>query len=395
MKVTISPKLQLVRKKFLKTMLLIGLLFVAGCSESDPEPSVEPGNITTIAGIAGEFDYDGDGGPALSAKLGFINGISVDQSGNIYFVDGAANVVRKVNRSSGVITTVAGTFLGFNVSDPTPFKGDGGPATEAHLNVPYGVAIDASGNIYITDNGNSVVRKVTVSTGKISTIAGKPGIFNYSGDGGLATSAELANPYDVAVDKNNNVYIVDSQNFAIRKIDAVTGIITTVAGSGPDNQGYAGDNGLAIDAKLNSPQGIAVDDAGNIYIVDSGNHALRKVDYATGKISTIAGTGASGYDGDGKQATLAKLNAPSRVAVDNKGDIYIADQGSHLIRKITAATGIINALAGTAGVAGYSGDGGPAVEAKLSSPQGVAVDADGNVFITESGNSVIRAVKQE
>ena len=379
------------RQWFLKAMLVIGFLSILACSESDPEPSVDPGNITTIAGIAGEFDYDGDGGPALSAKLGFINGICVDQSGNIYFVDGAANVVRKVDRSSGIISTVAGKFLGFNVIDPTPFKGDGGPATEAHLNVPYGVAVDASGNIYITDNGNSVVRKVTVSTGKISTIAGKPRIFGYSGDGGLAIAAELANPYDVAVDKDNNVYIVDSQNFAIRKIDA-TGKITTVAGSGV--QGYAGDDGPAIDAKLNSPQGIAVDDAGNLYIVDSGNHALRKVDASTGKIATIAGTGAWGYDGDGKLAALAKLYAPSRVAVDNAGDVYIADQGSHLIRKITTATGIINTLAGTAGVSGYSGDGGPAVEAKLYSPQGVAVDADGNVFITESGNSVIRAVKQ-
>jgi streptogramin lyase len=382
-------------RRLLKTPLFIGFLFVLACDGSDPEPSFESGNITTIAGIAGEFDYKGDGGPALSANLGFITGIAVDKSDNIYFVDGAANVVRKVDRSTGNITTVAGTFLGFNVIDPTPFKGDGGPAIEAHLNVPYGVAVDAAGNIYITDNGNSIVRKVNVSTGIITTIAGKPGVFGYSGDGGLATAAVLANPYDVAVDKNNNIYIVDSQNFAIRKIDAVTGIITTVAGSGPDHQGYAGDNGPATSAHLNSPQGIAVDNDGNLYIVDSGNHAVRKVDSSTGKISTIAGTGTWGYDGDGKQGHLAKLYAPSRVAVDDAGDVYIADQGSHLIRKITSATGIINTLAGTAGEAGYSGDGGPAIDAKLSSPQGVALDSEGNVFITESGNSVIRAVRQE
>lgn len=392
MKITTALKVIVARLRM--AIPLFGFLFVFACDGSDPEPSVEAGNITTIAGIAGAFDYKGDGGPALSANLGFITGIAVDKSDNIYFVDGAANVVRKIERSTGKISTVAGTFLGFNVVDPTPFKGDGGPATEAHLNVPYGVAVDGDGNIYITDNGNSVVRKVTASTGKISTIAGKAGVFSYSGDGGLATAATLANPYDVAIDKNNNVYIVDSQNFAIRKIDAGTGKISTVAGAGPDHQGYAGDNGPATSAHLNSPQGIAVDEAGNLYIVDSGNHAVRKVDVSTGKISTIAGTGSWGYDGDGKQGILAKLQAPSRVAVDKAGDVYIADQGNNVVRKITTATGIINTMAGT-GTAGYSGDGGPATLAKLSSPQGVALDSDGNVFITESGNMVVRAVKQD
>jgi len=382
-------------RRLLKTALPVAFLSVLACSESDPEPSVVPGNITTIAGIAGDFDYDGDGGPALSANLGFITGITVDQSGNIYFVDGAANVVRKIDRTSGTISTVAGTFLGFNVNDPTPSKGDGGPAIEAHLRVPYGVAVDAAGNVYISDTGNNIVRKVTASTGIITTIAGNPNSYGYKGDGGLATAAHLYGPYDVAVDKDNNIYVVDSQNAVLRKIAAGTGIITTVAGSGPDHTGFAGDNGPAIEAHLHTPQGVTVDDAGNLYIVDSGNNAIRKVDASTGIITTLAGTGQWGYDGDGKQAILAKLYAPSRVAVDNVGDVYIADQGSHVIRKITTSTGIINTLAGTAGVAGYSGDGGLAVEARLSSPQGVAVDSDGNVFITESGNSVIRAVKQK
>src|SRR5688572_17368655 len=152
-------------RRLLKAALSAAFISVLACSESDPVPSVDPGNITTIAGIAGEFDYDGDGGPALSANLGFITGITVDQSGNIYFVDGAANVVRKIDRTSGNIATVAGTFLGFNINDPTPSKGDGGPAIEAHLRAPYGVAVDGAGNIYISDTGNNVVRKVTVSTG--------------------------------------------------------------------------------------------------------------------------------------------------------------------------------------------------------------------------------------
>lgn len=380
--------------RLLKTALFIALLSFAACDESDPFPNQEPGNITTIAGMAGEFDCKGDGGPALSANLGFITGIALDPSGNIFFVDGAANVVRKVDRTTGVITKVAGTFLGFNIVDPTPVKGDGGPAVDSHLNVPYGVAVDTDGNIYIADTGNNVVRKISASTGVIATIAGNPNAYGYTGDGGPAASAVFYSPYDVAVDKDNNIYIVDSQNHVIRKIAASTGVVTTVAGSGPDHKGYAGDNGPAIEASLHTPQGVAVDAAGNLYIVDSGNNVVRKVDALTGTITTIAGTGQWGYDGDGKQATLARLNAPSRVSVDEAGDVYIADQGSHLVRKITVSTGIINTLAGTAGEAGYSGDGGAAAEAKLSSPQGVVVDSDGNVFITESGNSVIRAVKQ-
>jgi len=392
MKNIISPFVS--RTRLVRALCIIGILFMLSCTGSDPAPSLETGNITTIAGVAGQFDYKGDGGLATSANLGFITGITLDHVGNIYFVDGAANVVRKIDRSTGIISTIAGTFLGFNVIDPTPSKGDGGPATEAHLNVPYGIAADASGNVYITDNGNSIVRKVDVTTGLISRVAGKPGMFGYTGDGGLATNAELNNPYDVAVDQHGNIFIVDSQNEMIRKITASTGIISRVAGMGPAHKGYDGDNGPAISAHLNSPQGIAVDEEGNLYIVDSGNHAVRKVEASTGTITTIAGIGNYGYDGDGNLATLAKLYAPSRVAIDANGDLYVADQGSHVIRKVSRATGIISTLAGV-GTAGYSGDGGAAVEAKLSSPQGVAVDASGRVFITESGNSVIRAVTQE
>ena len=369
------------------------LMLCQACDNPDPVDPIMPGNISTIAGVAGEFDYAGDGGPAISAKLGYIVGLAIDDSGNIYFVDGAANVVRKIDRTSGVISTLGGTFLGFNVIDPTPYKGDGGPAVEAHFNVPLGIAVDASGNIYIADSGNNVVRRISASTGVITTIAGNNNTLGYDGDGGLATAAHFYTPYDVATDQAGNIYITDSQNHSIRKITLSTGIISTVAGSGPDHKGFGGDNGLATEAHLDTPQGIALDDAGNLFIVDAGNHAVRKVAASTGIITTIAGTGNHGYDGDGGLGTLARLYAPSRVAVDDAGDIYIADQGSHVVRKVSGSTGIITTLAGT-GTAGYSGDGGPAVSATLSSPQGVAVDDDGNVIFTESGNSVIRAVRQ-
>jgi trimeric autotransporter adhesin len=374
------------------TLFIIAVL-VQACTGSDPSPVSSTGNIDTIAGIAGDFDFKGDGGPAVAANLGYVTDITVDASGNIYFADGAANVVRKIDRSTGNISTIAGTFLGFNVVDPTPFQGDGGPATSAHLNVPFGVAVDASGNVYIADSGNNVVRKISSSTGIISTIAGKVNSLGYTGDGGPATNAELFNPYDVAVDPIGNVYIADSQNHTVRKISATTGIITTIAGTGPINSGYAGDGGPAISAKLNAPQGVAIDAAGDVYIADAGNHAIRKITASTGIISTISGSGTYGYSGDGGLATAAKLYAPSKVAIDDVGDVYIADQGSHVIRKVTVPTGIISTLAGS-GAAGFSGDGGPATAARLSSPQGVAVDLSGNVFVTDGGNGVIRAVKQ-
>jgi len=378
----------------LKAPLFAVLVLTLSCNGSDPQPDITEGNIATIAGVAGDFDCTGDGGLATQANLGFLTDITVDVPGNIYFVDGAANVIRKIDATTGTITTIAGTFLGFNVIDPTPRAGDGGPATSAHLNVPYGVAVDASGNVFIADAGNNVVRKITASTGVITRIAGKAnGSPGHSGDGGLAIDAELNNPYDVAVDQAGNVYIADSQNQTIRKITVATGIITTIAGKWPTTSGYTGDGGPATSATFHAPQGVTVDGSGNVYVVDVGSHVVRKITAATGIITTLAGTGSYGYTGDGGPATSAQLYGPSRVAVDAASDVYIADQGSHVIRKVNASTGIISTLAGT-GNQGYSGDGGLATAAKLSSPQGVAVDAAGNVFITDTGNFVIRAVKQ-
>ena len=388
-----TPTRDLKRSVIIKTSVVI-FLMIQACTGSDPSPVQETGNITTIAGVAGDFDYDGDGGAATEANLGYITAITVDATGNIFFVDGAASVVRKIERSTGNISTIAGTFLGFNANDATPYAGDGGPATQAHLNVPFGVAVDFAGNVFIADAGNHVLRKVDASTGTITTIAGKPGIVGYSGDGGLATSSQLYNPYDVAVDLLGNIYIVDSQNHVIRKVAGDSGIISTIAGTLPiPSSGYSGDGGLATSATFSTLQGIAVDENGDVFVVDAGNHVVRKISSATGIISTIAGTGSQGYTGDGGLATSAKLYAPSKIAVDNSGDIYIADQGSHVVRKITVSTGIIKTLAGS-GISGFSGDGGPAHQAKLTSPQGVAVDKSGNVFITDTGNSVIRAVKQ-
>ena len=275
------------------------------------------------------------------------------------------------------IYTVAGTAV-------AGYSGDGGPALTAELNSPYGVSLDASGNIYIADTGNSVIRKVD-SSGKIMTIAGN-GAQGYSGDGVPATSAALYKPYRVVADRTGNVYIADFYNNRIRKVDT-SGTITTVAGTG--TQGYNGDDVPAITAQLNLPAAVAVDTAGNIFIADTWNNRIRKID-TSGTINTIAGTGFAGVLGDGGPATSAQVNEPEGIAVDNSGSIYIVDYGNSKIRKIDTS-GTINTIAGTGSI-GNSGDGGPATAAFLNQPTGVAVDRAGNVYIADNQNSRVRKV---
>jgi sugar lactone lactonase YvrE len=323
--------------------------------------------------------------------LGWVTGVAVDLAGNIYITDGAANTVRSVTVSNGVINTIGGTFIGFNVVNPTPYNGDGGPGTEASLDIPIAVAINTSGDVAIAESSNNVIRQIN-STGVISTLAGKgPGFSGYSGDGGLATAALLWVPNGVAIDAGGNVYFADSQNNVIRKVDKLTGVITTITGQGPDDAGSSGDNGPAASAKLNAPQGVAVDANGDIYIADSGNNMIRKI--SGGVITRIAGTGAEGYSGDGGPATSATFFAIKGIAVDDEGNVYIADSGNNVIRKIRADTGIISTIAGNS-FAGYAGDGGLATIAKLSNPWGVAVDGAGKIYIADTGNSAIRVVTE-
>src|ERR1019366_7104167 len=336
------------------------------------------GIITTVAGnyAAG---YSGDGGPATSAQI-VATGLAVDGSGDIYIADDKDNVIRKVAAAAGIITTVAG-------NGAAGYSGDGGPATRAKLDQPYAVAVDGPGNIYIADTANNVIRKVAAGTGIITTAAGN-GAAYYSGDGGLATNAQLVYPPGVAVDGSGNLYISDLSN-VVRKVAAATGIITTVAGNGA--AGYSGDGGPAITASFHSPSGMAVDGSGNLYIGDTGNDAIRKVAAATGIVTTGAGNGAAGYSGDGGPASSAGLSGPQGVAVDGSGNLFVADTGNAVMRKVAAATGIIATVAGN-GTAGYAGNGGAAIKAKLSGPSGVAVDGAGNLYIADTQNNAIRKV---
>ena len=280
--------------------------------------------------------------------------------------------------SAGVITTVAGT----GAPAIGRFTGDDGPATAARLRSPTGVAVDGAGNLFVADEANNRIRKVD-SAGVITTVAGT-GDRGFSGDGGPATAAWLFFPADVAVDGAGNLFIADFANDRIRKVDTAGGI-ATVAGTG--DRGFSGDGGPATAARLDRPVGVAVDRAGNLFIADRGNYRVRKVDSA-GVITTVVGTGRFGFSGDGGPAVNAQLYEPSGVAVDDAGNLFIADRVDNRIRKVDSS-GVISTIAGM-GEEGFSGDGGPAIAARLHRPVGVAVDGAGNVFIADSGNGLIR-----
>ncbi|WP_308296979.1 MULTISPECIES: hypothetical protein [unclassified Streptomyces] len=264
------------------------------------------------------------------------------------------------------------------------YSGDNGPATGAQLNRPCGVETDGIGNLYITDIDNHRVRKVNPA-GLITTVVGT-GTAGFSGDNGPATSAQLNHPTEVDVDGAGNLYICDRSNHRVRKVSP-EGVITTIAGTGV--AGYAGDNGPAVNAQLNMPTSVAVDPMGTLYITDQTNHRVRKVS-PEGVITTIAGTGVAGHAGDNGPAVNAQLNNPVEVALDGDGNLYITDLGNHRVRKVSLG-GLITTIAGT-GATGYAGDNGPAVNAQLNCPEEVALDGDGNLYITDEFNHRVRMV---
>lgn len=362
--------------------LLIFALAIEGCSApgspSTPPPP-PPATIVTVAGT-GTSGFSGDNGPATSAQLWNPAGVALDSSGNLYIGDSANNRVRKV--AGGTITTVAG-------NGTAGYLGDSGPATSAEMATPCGIGFDTSGNLYIADKINDIIRKV--SAGTITTVAGTPQTIGHTGDGGPATSATLYRPFSVVADGSGNLYISDTFNNAIRKVSG--GNISTIAGQLPPAAGgYSGDNGPATSAYLADPFGIAIDSSGNLYIADALNNVIRKIT-SGGTISTVAGNHAAsaGYSGDGGPATSAQLNQPYGVAVDSSGNIYIADTFNNVVRKVST-NGTITTMAGT-GTAGYTGDGGLPTSAELNQPYGVGVDSSGDLYIADYGNNVIREVK--
>ena len=360
-----------IRKTYLRLQflgMLAGLMMAASFAFS-----ADYYNISTVAGN-GSGGYSGDGTGATATELSEALGVAADPSGNLYIADNWNYRIRKVD-TAGNITTLAG-------NGTQGFSGDGGDATKAEIERCWGITTDTSGNIYISDTYNHRIRKIDRS-GNISTIAGN-GTAGYSGDGGPATSAKLYYPCEIATDQSENIYVADSWNYRIRKI-AKSGIITTLAGNG--NQGYAGDEGPAVSARLSEIFGVAVDTAENVYISDTYNNCIRKVN-KTGIITTIAGNGTAGYSGDSSTATVAELNHPGGIAVDSAGCVYVADTNNNRIRKIDRS-GIITTIAGN-GSKGFAGDGGRATLARLNEVFGIAQNTSENIYIADSYNNRIR-----
>ena len=343
-------------------------------------PQNKPFIIVAFAGT-GTQGWSGNNGPALNARLNRPRGIHKNSAGNVYIADRSNHQIRYVDAVSDNIYAVAGvgTVSGYNCNNCNPLT--------ARLDSPQGVFIDGSGNVYIADTSNHIVRKV-IAGGNIVNVAGTPGTQGSSGDGGAATSARLRSPGDVALDNAGNIYIADTGNCKIRKVDAVTSFISTYAGTG--TCGYNGNGGSATSTRLKSPRQLAFDSAGNLYVADTSNNRIRKIDKITGIVTTVAGGGAGG---DGGLAVNAQLNAPEGIAVNQFGTLYIADSSNNRIRKVDAATGIISAHAGT-GSQGNTGDGGLATVARLNTPRRLSAydDVDGHIIIADTNNNRIREV---
>jgi sugar lactone lactonase YvrE len=392
---------------------------------------IQPGTIATIAGN-GDPGHAGDNGPAVAAHLNEPKSLALGANGILYVADAENHVIRKVDLVSGLITTVAGRpekDTGGSepvraqapaededpLADPSPgkaekfvqlsdisgtvryvvgtgksgrFGGDGGPATQATLNFPGAVAVDRQGNLYIADTMNHRVRKVEASTGVIATIAGT-GQHRWSGDGGAATAAALNEPAALAVDEQGSLYIADQSNNRVRKVDLNTGLITTVAGTG--ESGYTGDGMPAAEAGISSPSGLAIGPDGELYIADTFSGRVRRIDPATGVISTVAGDGGEYRFSGLPNEFSSSLSRPYGIALDAAGNLLITDSDSHLIRRWDRKKKIITRLAGS-GQAQFGGDGGDPLAGSLNYPFGVLVDGAGNVYIADTFNHRIRMI---
>jgi streptogramin lyase len=349
-----------------------------------PAPAADPGRIDSVAGT-GERGYAGDNGPATQARLDQPFHCDLDPAGNLYIAEAGNHCVRRLDRKTGILTTVAG-------SGKKGYTGDGGPATQATLNEPYAVAVAANGDLFIVDRLNAVVRKVEAKTGTITTAAGN-GTKGYGGDGGPATAAMLREPNDCCLDGKGGLLIADVGDWRVRRLDLKTHTLATFAGTGRPtgkvDRSRLGDGGPATQAVVFGARAVCVDGRGNTYLCEREGNAVRKVD-TQGVITTVAGTGAKGYGGDGGDAAQATFNGPKALRCDRAGNVYVVDTENHAVRRIDARTNTLTTVAG--GRQGAGGDGGPADRAGLDRPHGCVVSPDGVLYIADTNNHRVRRV---
>lgn len=340
---------------------------------------VEPGQ-RTVRTVAGTGvpGYSGNGGPATKAQLNEPFGVCFNSAGEMFIADCSNHCIRKIDKM-GVITTVAG-------GGKKGYSGDGGPAVKAALNEPYAVEVDSDGGLFIADRLNACVRFVNPQ-GQIYTLAGT-GTKGYSGDGQIAAQAELIEPNGLALDVKRSLFIADVGDNRIRRVDLRTGIITTICGTGKEAE--AGDGELAAEASINGARAVAVGQGGNIYICERSGNRIREIDRKTGIIRTVSGTGKSGYTGDGKASILATFNGPKWVEAGERGTLYVVDTENHCVRMIDPNTGVVTTIIGC-GVKGYAGDDGIGRKAQLNRPHGCCVH-DGVLYVADTENHRIRAV---
>jgi streptogramin lyase len=337
--------------------------------------------IKAFAGT-GEKGYAGDGGPAASAQLNNPFDVALDAEGNLFFSDTFNHCVRRVDAKSKKITTVAG-------KGKKGYAGDGGAATAAMLNEPYGIEVDRDGNLFIVDRLNYCIRRVG-KDGKIDTIAGT-GKSGYSGDGGPGKQAGFKEPNGLCLDTKGKLYVADVADQRVRVLDLATGKIDTFCGDGKKQQ--TGDGGPFKMASLFGPRAVAMGPDGNLYICEREGNAIRRVDFKSGKIERVAGTGKKGYTGDGSAALEATFNGPKELDIDKDGNIYVVDTENQAIRKIDAKSSKVSTVAGS-GKLGNTGDGGPATKATLGRPHGVVAGPDGSVYIGDTQSHKIRVVSK-
>ena len=339
--------------------------------------------ITTVAGT-GERGFAGDGGPAEHALLNGPFDIGFDADGNLFFSDTFNHRIRRIDARTGVITTCAG-------SGEAGYYGDGGPAIRARLNEPYGIAIDQAANVYIADRHNHCVRKIDGTSGVITTFAGN-GAAGFGGDRGPASRAGMVEPNGLGFDPlYRRLFIADVGDHRVRVVDLATGTISTFAGTGEAQ--HSGDGGPATTAGVFGARAVKVAADGTVYILERQGSTLRAVDPRTGIITTVAGAGGRGYSGDGGVARDAVFDAPKELAIDREGNLLIVDTENHAIRRLDIRLGTVATIVG--GRQGGEGDGGPATAASLDRPHGAAVAADGSIYIGDTNNHRIRRLVRQ